>query len=56
MTGSLPASKDYDKIVLSENAVSLHVSGDFVLVQERGKTTMVAAVKLAENEHIKFED
>lgn len=52
----LPASKDYHQIVLCEDAIALHVNGDFLLVQQRQNVHMIAAVKLGEHDHVKFED
>lgn len=51
----LPAGKEYDKIVLSESAVAVHVNGEFVTVQNANSVHMVAAVKLSEHDHIKLE-
>jgi hypothetical protein len=52
----LAGSKEYDKIVLADDALALHVNGDYVTIQRPGAAYMVAAVKLADDDHIKFED
>jgi hypothetical protein len=46
---------DFHAVVLSENALALHISGEFVTVQNSGSVHVVAAVKLGENDHIKLE-
>jgi hypothetical protein len=51
----LPAGKDYDKIVLTDNAMTLVVVDEIVTVKRSGGDT-IAAVKLSEHDHIKFED
>jgi len=48
------AGSNWEKIVLTEDAMTLVVVGDLVTVQRVGGDT-VAAVKLSEHDHIKFE-
>jgi hypothetical protein len=52
----LPASRDYEKIVLVDDAVALHVNGDFLMVQQRQNINMTAATKLGDHDYVKFED
>jgi hypothetical protein len=51
--GTDPA-KTYEHIVLAEDAVTLHVQGEYVVIRKSGAVD-VAAVKLGEKDHIKFE-
>lgn len=45
----------FEKIVLSEHALSLAVTDEIVTIRQVGGTNMVAAVRLGEKDYITFE-
>ncbi len=49
------AANKFDKIVLTEDAMTLVVVGDIVTVKRPGGD-VIAAARLGEHDHIKFED